>query len=261
MRVLLSASTFPLRRDDGTPRFVWDLARALAARMEVSVLAPGALDAPESEVWDGVAVRRFTYFVPRSWQRLAYGDGIDVNLRRSWRARATPPFFLAAQARAIRKLVAEARIDLVNSHWILPQGLTAALGRGRQRRFAHVVTLHGGDAHLLASLPGRAALARFILGRTDALLASSTSVRDVFDAALGEASHAGIQPMGVHTARFRDAQPPESEPFVGGYLLFVGRLQEIKGVGHLLRALPRVRLQHPELGLVVVGYGEQEAKL
>ena len=100
--------------------------------------------------------------VPRRWQRLAYGDGIDVNLRRSWRARATPPFFLAAQARAIRKLVAEAGIDLVNSHWILPQGLTAALARGRQRRFAHVVTLHGGDAHLLARLPGRAALARFI---------------------------------------------------------------------------------------------------
>lgn len=261
MRVLLSASTFPLRRDDGLPAFVWNLARALSERMEVSVLAPGAPCAPEAETWEGVRVYRFTYFRPRSWQQLAYGDGMDVNLRRSWRARATLPFFLAAQARATRALAAEHAIDLVNSHWILPQGLTAAWARGRGRRFAHVVTLHGGDAHLLASLPGHTAIARFVLGRSDALLASSTSVRDVFDAALGEESCAAIQPMGVDTARFRDAAPPEEAPFPDGYLLYVGRLQEIKGVGHLLRALPRVRERKPGIGLVVVGYGEQESEL
>lgn len=261
MRVLLSASTFPLQRDDGMPRFVWDLARALSDQVEVAVLAPGAPDAPSEESWDGVRVRRFTYFVPRSWQRLTYGDGIDVNLRRSWRARATPPFFLAAQARATRALVAEQAIDVVNSHWILPQGLTAALARGRGHRFAHVATLHGGDAHLLARLPGASGIARFILGRTDALLASSTSVRDVFDGALGAASGAGIQPMGVHVKAFREAVPPDEPPFPEGYLLYVGRLQEIKGVEHLLRALPRVREQHPGVGLVVVGYGEREAAL
>ena len=261
MRILLSASTFPLRRGDGLPAFVWDLARSLSQRMEVSVLAPGAPGAPEAETGEDVRVHRFTYFVPRSWQRLAYGDGIDVNLRRSWRARATPPFFLAAQARATRSLVAEHAIDLVNSHWILPQGLTAALARGRAPRFGHVVTLHGGDVHLLARLPGRSAIARFILGRSDALLASSTSVRSVFDAALGEASNAVIQPMGVDTSRFRHAEPPDPMPFPDGYLLYVGRLQEIKGVRHLLRALPRVRERHPGIGLVVVGYGEQEAAL
>ena len=261
MRVLLSASTFPLQRGDGLPGFVWDLARALSDRIAVTVLAPGAPGAPEAEIWDGVRVRRFTYFVPRSWQRLTYGDGIDVNLRRSWRARATPPFFLAAQARAIRVRVDADGIDVVNSHWILPQGLTAALARGRRRRFGHVVTLHGGDAHLLARLPGASGIARFILGRTDALLASSTSVREVFDGALGAASGAHIQPMGVHVKAFRGAAPPDEQPFPQGYVVYVGRLQEIKGVRHLLRALPRVRDRHPGIGLVVVGYGEQEGAL
>jgi glycosyltransferase involved in cell wall biosynthesis len=263
MRVLISTSTFPLRPDDGLPRFVLDLAQALAARCRVTVLAPGAPGVPGSEQWGDVEVRRFSYFRPRGWQRLAYGDGIDVNLRRSWLARLQPLPFVLAQARATRALAAERRVDVVNSHWIVPQGLSAALARGRGPAFRHVVTLHGGDAHVLRRLPFARALARFILSRADAVFTSSSSIRDELDAVLGAVSGARIQPMGVHVARFRagEALPADEAPFADGYLLYVGRLQVIKGVDHLLRALPRVRERHPGVGLLVVGYGECESAL
>ena len=71
MRILLTASTFPLRPDDALPGFVFGLARALAARDEVTVLAPGAPGAAAFEEWSGVRVRRFPYFWPRSFERLA----------------------------------------------------------------------------------------------------------------------------------------------------------------------------------------------
>ena len=150
MRILLTASTFPLQRDDGTPAFVFNLARALAARAEVAVLAPGAAGAPAEEIWEGVRIRRFDYFRPRARQRLAYGDGMETNLRRSWAARLQVLPFLVSEALATRALAGAWRPDVVNSHWILPQGLTAAWARGRAPRFRHVATLHGGDAHLLA---------------------------------------------------------------------------------------------------------------
>lgn len=263
MRILITASTFPQRRDDGSPAFVFGLARALAARDRVTVLAPGAPGAPAAEIWDGVQVRRFDYFVPASAQRLAYGDGMETNLARSWMARLQVPALLLAEARATRSLAAELAADVVNAHWIFPQGLAAAVARGRGARFRHVVSLHGGDAHLLARFGWTHGLARFIARRAEGFLVSSRAVARSLDTALGSDSGAVVRPMGVESARFAEAPPLDavSAGFPGGYLLYVGRLQEIKGVDVLLAALARLRQQEPGLGLLVYGYGEQEPAL
>lgn len=266
MRVLVSASTFPLRPADGIPRFVLDLCDALAERCAVTVLAPGAPGAPARERGgtDGrIDVRRFTYFLPRSRQRLAYGAGMPDNLRSSWLARLQAPGFLACQARALRALADEVRADVVNSHWIVPQGLAAALARGRERRFAHVVTLHGGDSYFLPRLPGARRIADFVLSRSDAVVAVSSNVRANLDRVLGRPSGAVVQPVGVHTAFFRSRADaaPVAAGFGDGFLLFVGRFIAIKGLAVLLRALPRVRERHPALGLVAIGYGPLEAEL
>lgn len=259
MRVLITASTFPLRIGDGLPRFVYDLGQALAAHAQVTVLAPHAPGAARRERMGALDVHRFAYFWPRRWQRLAYGGGIPENVRRSMIAKLQPPGFVACQARAVRALVRERGIDVVNSHWLVPQGLSAALVRGRPPRFAHVVTLHGGDSYLLRRLPG--ALSRFVVARSDAVIAVSSNVRANLDAALGRPSQATLQPVGVHLEAFRRPAPPLETPFEDGYLLFVGRLVPIKGAATLLRALPRVLARHPKLGLAVVGYGPEDAAL
>jgi glycosyltransferase involved in cell wall biosynthesis len=263
MRVLISASTFPLRPGDGLPRFVLDLAQSLAASpcCTVSALAPDAPDVPTREWMGDVDVHRFRYFWPRRWQRLAYGEGMPDNLRRSWLARLQSPLFVLAAARATRALVRREGIDVVNSHWIVPQGLATALARGRSAHFRHVVTLHGGDSYLLRALPFGRQLARYIVERADAVVTVSSNVRDNLDAVLGRPSGAQVQPVGVHVERFRAPAARIPSPFAGGYLLFVGRLVPVKGVDVLLRALPRVRVHHPGLGLVIVGSGVLEGSL
>lgn len=271
MRVLIAASTFPLRQGDGVPRFVHDLARQLASSSsgcEVTVLAPGAPHAPARERWGELEVERFAYFLPRGAQRLAYGGGMGANLRRSWLARLQVPGFLLAQTAALRGLLRRRRFDVVNSHWMVPQGLSATLARGRTGP-AHVVTLHGGDAYLLSRQRLARPVARFVAERADALVAVSGNVRRQLDRALGRDSGAMVLPMGVDLELFSPgaasagplAGPAASAPFPQGFLLYVGRLAPIKGVGDLLRALPRVRRVHAGLGLVVVGHGTEEAAL
>jgi glycosyltransferase involved in cell wall biosynthesis len=209
-----------------------------------------------------VEVHRFTYFLPRRAQALAYGDGSAANLARSPWAWAQPGPSLAALAAATRALARRLGSDVVNSHWILPQGLSAAIARGRRRRFAHVATLHGGDAYLLRRLPFARRIAGYVARRSDALLAVSTNVLGAFDAALGRESGAFVQPMGVAVARFgAEAAPPLPPPFPAGFLLYAGRLAPIKGVEQLLRALPRVLASHPNLGACIVGSGPAEARL
>jgi glycosyltransferase involved in cell wall biosynthesis len=265
MRVLVTASTFPSHPDDGSPRFVYDLCEALARRCEVAALVPDAPGAARRERMGRVEVHRFTYFLPRRVQGLAYGDGIAANLAASPRVAVQALPYLVAQATATRALVRRLGIDVVSSHWVLPQGLAAAIARGRaRRRFAHVATLHGGDAHLLRRLPLVRRIAGFVAARTDAWIAVSASVRDALDAALGRASGAAIQPMGVALERFgleAPAPPGLASGFPGGFVLYAGRLARIKGVEHLLRALPRVFASHPGLGACIVGSGPAEPGL
>jgi glycosyltransferase involved in cell wall biosynthesis len=259
-RILVCASTFPLAEDDGSPRFVYDLCQALARNAEVAVLAPGAPGARPRERMGLVDVERFSYFLPRSAQQLAYGAGMPDNLRRSKLAKLQALTFVLAQARAIRRVVSARGIDTVHSHWMLPQGLSAAIARGRRARFRHVVTLHGGDSYLLRRLAPGQALARYILRRTDQVVAVSSNVSANLDATLGVRSDVAIQPMGVHVARFRQGAIAES-PFPDGFLLVIARLIKIKGVDVLLRALVQVRERHPEVGLLIVGDGPEATPL
>ena len=64
MRVLISTSTFPLHLEDGLPRFVYDLAQALARHVEVTALVPHAPGIPDCDQWGDVAIERFRYFWP-----------------------------------------------------------------------------------------------------------------------------------------------------------------------------------------------------
>ena len=70
MRILITASTFPVSLDDGTPRFIYDLAQALTKHAEVFILAPDQPNVAKHERIGDVDVHRFSYFLPRSLQRL-----------------------------------------------------------------------------------------------------------------------------------------------------------------------------------------------
>ncbi len=265
MRVLISASTFPIRPDDGLPRFVLDLALALTRHASVTALAPHAPGAALHERMDGVEVIRFRYFWPSRLERLAYGHGIRENLRASALARIQPPLLIASQVRATRALVARLGAPLVNSHWLVPQGLSSALARGPSRtrpRFRHVLSVHAGDVQMLERWPGGARIARFVVSRSDAVLAVGSHVRDGLDRLLGRSSGARLEPMGASLSLWQSpGAPPADPPLPREYLSFVGRFSEKKGVSYLLRALPRVREHHPDLGLVLVGYGALEGAL
>ncbi len=263
LRALITSSTFPREIDDGLPRFVYDLAEALAQHCELTALVPDAPDALRRETMGRVEVHRFTYFRPRRLQRLAYGHGMRDNLRRSWLCKLQPPPYVWAQTAATRSLVREKKIQAVNSHWMIPQGLSSALARGRAQRFHHVLSVHAGDIYMLRRLPFGKSLARFVIDRTDFVFADGSDVRDNLDQLVGRSTDAVIQPMGAHVDLFRQGAGlrPEECPFADGFLLFFGRLTEKKGVVYLLRALPRILERHPGLGLVVIGYGSLEESL
>lgn len=278
-RILVTTSTFPVKTDDGIPRFILDLALALSHYADVTVLAPDAPGAALRERLGNVEVQRFSYFWPRSRQRLAISNqgGMRDNMRGSLLAKIQFPLFLLRQAANLRRLVYQRSFDVVNAHWLVPQGLTAAWVLRGSHDVKLVLHVHAGDVYLLQKLAFGRWIARFVVKRSAAIFADGSHVRDALDQLLGYDSHAILQPMGVNQQQFArrtdgqsvsdglaihptDADFSDTE-FPDGFILFVGRLVEKKGAIYLVRAMRRIHERKPGVGLVIVGYGHEEAAL
>ncbi|QDV71420.1 Glycogen synthase [Rosistilla carotiformis] len=268
MRLLITTSTFPIHPNDGIPRFVLDLAQALSAHGDVRVLAPDAPGAATDEQIGDVHVHRFRYFWPRSRQRLAITNqrGMRDNLRGSLLAKLQVPCFLIRQAIVVRREVRRHRIDVVNAHWLVPQGLTTAWALKRMRQVKFVLHVHAGDVYMLQRLRIGRAIARYVVKRCDAVFADGSHVRDALHDLIGNDCGTVLQPMGVDGARFATntnagAEDTIDKKLPAQYILFVGRLVEKKGTIYLIRALKRLQETHPGIALVIAGFGPDEAAL
>jgi glycosyltransferase involved in cell wall biosynthesis len=102
----------------------------------------------------------------------------------------------------------------------------------------------------------RLPLVRRMVRTSSALIAGGSRARDLL-VRLG----AGDRPIfNVYHSNVSPA-PGSRAPGPERFVLFVGRLEERKGVEYLLRAFARVRGLHPDLRLAIVGRGEGRAAL
>lgn len=261
LTVLMLTSSYPRAVEDTTSVFLRYLAERLHDRgIEVHVLAPADVEAgPCME--NGIHVRRFRYW-PRSRPGLAYGSGIVPNLRRNPWLWVQVPFFAAAQAVAALSAVRRVRPHVVHAHWVIPQGVTAAL-LNLLSGVPFVTTVHGADAFALG---GRvlSAVKVAALRRSDAW--TTNTARTARAIAGTEAlPPPSVIPMGVDVDLFasgRRERLREGLPSDERIVLFVGRLVDKKGVEDLLRSFAGLPAAvGAGARLWIVGGGEREAAL
>ena len=246
-RILVTTSTFPRWQGDTDPPFVYHLCAGLGDRYEVHVLAPHQAGGKTEEIVDGIYVHRYRY-APERLEILAYDGGMLRRIRANPLNLLILPGFLLAQCFSLLRLHCRFRFVLVHAHWILPQGLVAAVCA---RNF--ILTSHGGD---LFTLRGRISkvLKRWVLRRATLITVVSSTMR-------GECLALGVPPekirvrsMGVDTQTLFTPSKKASEEAREG-LLYVGRLVEKKGVPVLLRALAILKERGLRPKLTVVGDG------
>lgn len=261
-KLLVLTTTFPRWQNDVIPLFVYELSRRLTDSFEVHVLAPHYPQAKCTEEMDNVRVHRFRYFFQK-YEILAGATGVLPTLRKKKWMYLLVPLFLAAQLVAGLRLAVRLRPDVVHAHWLIPQGVVAAVVR-KFFGIPFVVTAHGADVFgLRGSFP--AACKRLAISNACRVTAVSASLKRTLveiDPHLGQPV---ILPMGVDTSLFTSscetAGIRKKYGMEGPFLLYVGRLTEKKGVNFLITAMEEVARQSPSAKLLIVGGGEAEQDL
>ncbi len=254
--LLVLSSTFPRWPNDKEPPFVYELSRRLTQYFNVIVLAPHCEGAKRMESFDKISVYRFRYCFD-ALENLCYQGGINARLKENpFRYLLLPGFFFF-QTLAILRLIRTVRPDAIHAHWIIPQGLSAAIALHLiKHKPALMITSHGGD---LYALKGKLfnGLKRWVLNRSDQITLVNSAMQQALSN-MGVQKKARIIPMGVDVKQtFVDRHLPR-KPFS---LLFTGRLVEKKGLSYLLDALPEVLHHYPETTLTIIGTGPLESKL
>jgi phosphatidyl-myo-inositol dimannoside synthase len=251
-RVLFVTSSFPRWPGDSTTPFILHLAEDLISLgWHVTLLAPHAEGARRHEHVGAIEVHRFRYFWPVRAQSICYGGGALANLRRSPLDALKLPALVAAEWWCTVRLLRS--VDLVHSHWILPQGAAVAMTPARR----HVATVHGSDVFGLQAKPFQI-IKGWALRRASAVTANSTATKAKVSALTRSRVDAELIPMGV------DIRQPDPEAVKrirarfggsGPLVVFLGRIVEEKGVLDLVRAFALIRVRFPMARLTMVGGG------
>lgn len=253
--LLVLASTFPRWKGDTEPRFVESLSFELARNFDVVVLAPHCRGAEAHELFRrgqrSLEVHRFRYCFT-ALENLAYDGGMLARLRENPLRFLLLPLFFLAQLSATARLCRERGIAAMHAHWIIPQGLVAAILRVLSSRTPPIlITSHGGDLYALRGVLLER-LKRWIVDKADAVTVVSSAMRDYCEARRLAPGRVVVQSMGVD---LDEAFTPGDGNVPRDGLVFVGRLVEKKGVEHLVRAVALLSGSHPDLALTIVGDG------
>lgn len=236
---------------------------------QVTVVAPHAEGLAAGWEDGGVEVVTFRY-APERWEVLGYGRSLEADEGVRWRAALVAPLYLAAARRVVARLVRQRGFDVVQGHWVVPNGLVAGAFGGRRPGPRVAVGLHGSDV-FLAERRGVRAAVRWALGRTDVLTGCSPELVERVCALGFPRERAHVIPYGVDVGTFRpveEASEPEREaaaawrrrlgvPDGAPLVLTVGRMASKKGFDILLAALPELLAREPQTHWVLAGAGDR----
>ena len=252
--LIVLASTFPARANDGTPAFVQDLAEQEAKSFNVTVLTPMVPGAARRETVGNIQVVRYRYFF-KKFEDLADGAILDNLKANKARLLQVPPMFVGLGT-ALRKLVHELEPVAIHAHWVIPQGLVASVVAPK---VPLLVTTHGGDIYALNQKPLLSLKKRVFRHAKHVTTVNSQMKQSLIGFGL-PAEKVSVLPMGVDTGLVREIRKTAKK--VDGQVLVVGRLVEKKGIEFLFEAMRKLQAEgklerkgKPAMRLKVIGDG------
>ena len=169
-----------------------------------------------------------------------------------------------AAIRAVKKIRQEFDFDLIDSHFIYPNGVVAAM-LGELYQKPVVITCRGADIERFPDLPLIGNRIRWALRKATQLVAVSRRIADRMEQQGADPAKISVIPNGVDCEKFqalsteqarKELDLPPNRPLV----LAVGYRLELKGFHILVDAIPRIRERFPNVLVAIVGGQARWAK-
>jgi teichuronic acid biosynthesis glycosyltransferase TuaC len=161
----------------------------------------------------------------------------------------------------IKKLQRDFDFDLIDAHYVYPDGFAAVL-LGRILGKPVIVSARGSDVHLFAQFPIIRRLLQYTLHKADKIIAVCQALKDSMVHLGIFAEKIAVIPNGVDAEKFYPVSSQEARrkihlPHDQRIVLSVGRLVSDKGFDLLIKALKTLRDDsgQQDLCLVIVGEG------
>jgi glycosyltransferase involved in cell wall biosynthesis len=252
-RILFITSGFPRKPEDPMARFILDFAVSLSDKdYAIVVLAPLAEGALREENWNGLKIYRFPYFYPEKYMKLAYGDGLLFNIKKSYLATFQIPFFFLSEFLYGLKIARKEKVSIIHAHWLIPQGLISVFIKCVYP-VKNVVTVHGSDIRIPPNW-----LSKLILRKMDAIISPHPEITRVLRS-LGDFPIYEI-PNVIDESLFNPDTSPSGikddlEITTTHVITFVARLNEFKDPITFVKSIPFVVEQEPDVTFLIAGDG------
>lgn len=261
MKVCVLTHTFPRNKKDVAAAFMKGFSDGLVlAGNKVVVVTP--FDPELRRRGDPFKIVAYKYIWPDKLHILGYSKTMEADVSLKKRAFFLLPFLSFFGTLALLKTVRKEKIDLINVHWILPNGLMALIV-SKITGTPYVVTLPGTDAYLAHRFKIFGWVAKVIGQNAQGIVSNSSwhltrvlnlGVKGKKTDIISYPTDVSIfRPKEKGLGKYRKKHGLTKDNLV---ILAVGRLVYKKGFSYLIKAMPKVIKSYPSARLLIGGDGD-----
>lgn len=267
MKIVVVSHAYPRRKNDWSANFIEDLCLSyIKLGHEVILFIPATPRwTRKDDDLGGVRVVRFNYCPVHKWQVFGYGSAMTNDLKPSIsHVLLLPLLIISGIFCLLRFLKKERSVDLIHSHWAVPNSIIAVIARYFSKTKAKIFTSFPGSdvtALTMMGLAGRL-VARKIIGKSDYLFCNSHDLKDAL-------IHLGIPYNKLDLVIYGvDPQKVKFDPLSRDkvratlgirenerMLMMAGRFVPKKGFGTALRAIKEISGKFQRIKMIIVGDG------
>ena len=262
MKIAVLTHTFPRNNQDSTAAFMKEFCDGLSEnRNEVIVVTP--YDSKFNRKKDPFKIVTYKYIWPYKLQMLGYSRTMEADQLLKKRAYFLIPFMVFFGTFKLVSVIRKYKIDIINAHWIFPNGFIAMLA-SIFTRTPYTITIPGTDAYLAYRYKLLGAVAKIISFKASVVFSNSSfNLKRILNLGARPKYKAVIsypvdifkfKPLNLDLSVIRERHGIKKGEIV---ILAVGRMVYKKGYDYLIKAMKNFKKNNVKLLLA----GEGDLKM